>query len=152
MIELFQDCLFRTCGIHHCLLIYVVREDDAVPNEADDPLVDGYSYGASGYVLYETIARLDYTDTLYKYDNTMVYAILEEATCGSIYDTEINPYAKRKDGRSAWAYMVSSHDGQEKWKKIQKTKRKLLMNNKWNGHNSSLEKFMGIHCSSFVQL
>ena len=48
--------------------------------------------------------------------------------------------------------MVSSHAGEDKWEQLQKDKHRFLMNMKWNGRNYSLEKFTGLHRSSFVQL
>ena len=152
LIESFKYFLFCTYCFHHWPLLYVVWEDDAFPNEADDPLVAGYYYGALGSVLDELIACLDHTDTLYKFDNAIVYSLLEEATHRSIYATKIKPYARRKSWRSAWASMVSSHAGQDKWEELQKTKSKFLMNTKCNGHTFILENFTGLHKSSFVQL
>ena len=129
----------------HCPLLYVVREDDAVSNEADDHLVYGYSYGASGSVLDELIARLDYTDHLYKSENAMVYYLLKEATHGRVYATTIKTYAKGQYGLSAWSSMVSSHAVQDKREELQKTKIKFLVNTKLNGRTFSLEKFTGLH-------
>ena len=48
--------------------------------------------------------------------------------------------------------MVSSHAGDDKWEQLYKDRSKFLMNTKWNGKNFSLEKFTGMHRSSFVQL
>ena len=75
-IESFKDCIFCTYSIHQCPLLYVVLEDDAVPNEAGDTLVARYSYGDSVSVLDDLIAPLDNTDLLYKSDNAMVYSLL----------------------------------------------------------------------------
>ena len=43
-IDSFQDCLSRTYGIRGCPLSYVIREDENVAPEADDPLVPMRSY------------------------------------------------------------------------------------------------------------
>ena len=80
------------------------------------------------------------------------YSLLEEATRGSVYASTIKPYARKKDGRSAWMSMVSSHAGKDKWEQLQKDRTKFMMNSKWNGRTFSLEKFTGLHRTSFVQL
>ena len=110
-IESFKYFPFCTYGLRHCPLLYVVQEDDDVPNEAGDPLVSVYSCGASGYALDESIAHIYHTYPLYKSDNAMVYSLIEEATRGIIYATKINLYAQSMDGRSDWAFMISSHAG-----------------------------------------
>ena len=151
-IESFKDFLYRSYGVRTCPLSYVIRESVDVPLEADDPLNAGEAFGQSGSVVDKLIARLTHNDPLYKSDNAKVYSLLEEATRGGVYAPTIKPYARRKDGRAAWLAMVTSHAGQDKWEQLQKDKNKFLMNTKWNGRNYSLEKFTGLHRSSYVQL
>lgn len=151
-IESFKDCLFRTYGIRKTPLLYVIRATEVVPTEVEDPLTPGKAYGSAGSITDELISRLNHTDPLYKSDNASVYSLLEEATRSTIYASTIKPYARRKDGRSAWLSMVSSHAGADKWEQLQKEKSHFLSNTKWNGRNYSLEKFTGLHRSSFVQL
>jgi hypothetical protein len=151
-IESFKNCLFRTYGIRKTPLLYVVRENVAIPPEIDDALIPGKAYGNSGSIVDELISRLDHDDPLYKSDNASVYSMLEEATRGTVYASTVKPYGRRKDGRSAWNSMVSSHAGNDKWEQLQNERSKFLMNTKWNGRNYSLEKFTGMHRSSFVQL
>ena len=151
-IESFKDCLYRTYGVRNAPLMYVIRENEAVTPEVDDSLIAGQAYGASGSLVDELINRLTHQDPLFKSDNAMVYSLLEEATRGGIYAPTIKPYARTKNGRDAWLSMVSSHAGEDKWEQLQKDKHRFLMNTKWNGRNYSLEKFTGLHRSSFIQL
>ena len=152
-IESFKDTLYRTYGIRKTPLSYVIRDTVEVLPEAEDPLEAGRSYGdKSGSVLDELIARLAHNDPLYKADNATVYSMLEEATRGTVYASTVKPFTRRKDGRSAWMSMLSSHAGVDKWEQLFKERSKFLMNTKWNGRNYSLEKFTGMHRSSFVQL
>jgi hypothetical protein len=151
-IESFKDCLFRTYGVRNCPILYVIRENADTPPEVNDPLVLGCAYGRSGSILDELISRLVHTDPLFKSDNASVYSLLEEATRGTIYASTIKPYATRKNGRQAWLSMISSHAGNDKWEQLQKDKIHFMMNTKWNGRSFSLEKFTGLHRSSFVQL
>jgi hypothetical protein len=151
-IESFKDCLFNTYGIRKAPLLYIIRDKSETPTEADDPLTPGFAYGLSGSVLNELIKRLDHSDPLYKSDNATVYSMLEEATRGTVYASTIKPFSRKKNGRGAWLSMISSHAGTEKWEQLFKDRSKFLMNTKWNGRNYSLEKFTGIHRSSYVQL
>ena len=152
-IESFKDCLYRTYGVRKCPLLYVIREDKNVTHETNDPLALGSYFGLSGSIVEELIARLNQTDPLFRSDNAAVYSLLEEATRGHpICASNIKTYARTKDGRAAWMSIVSSHAGQDKWEQLQQDKVKFLMNTKWNGRNYSLDKFTGIHRSSFVQL
>ena len=77
---------------------------------------------------------------------------MEEAAQRTVYAPIINPYTRKKDGRDAWKSMVSSHAGQDKWEQLQKERLNFLMKTKWNGRVYSLEKFVGLHRNSFVQL
>ena len=151
-VESFKDCLLRTFGVRSCPLLYVIRDDEQVPSEVDDPLLIGSAFGRSGSVLEELVTRLSHTDPLFKSDNSAVYSLLEEATRGTVYAPTIKPYARKKDGRSAWLSLISSHAGKDKWEKLQKDKMLFLMNTKWNGKVYSLEKFTGLHRSSYIQL
>jgi hypothetical protein len=151
-IESFKDCLFRTYGLRKTPLLYVVREHALVQPEAQDPLLPTKSYGSSGSIVDELIKRLSFTDPLYKSDNATVYAMLEEATRGTVYASTIKPHSRTKNGRSAWLSMVSSHAGIDKWEQLHKDKSKFLINTKWNGRNFSLEKFTGMHRSAYVHL
>ena len=40
-IESFKNHLFNTFGIRKCPLLYIIRENAAVPSEIDDPLLNG---------------------------------------------------------------------------------------------------------------
>ena len=152
-IESFKDCLSRKYGIRTCPLLYVIKDNADVPNEVDDRLTPGCTYGQSGSILDElAIARLTHTDPLFKSDNAMFYSLLEEATIGTVYSSTVKPHARGKNGRAAWLSMVSSHAGQDKWEQMQKDKMKFIMNTKWNGRTYSLEKFTGIHRTAYVQL
>jgi hypothetical protein len=94
-----------------------------------DPLQAGKPYGSTGAIVDELIARLSHDDPLYKSDNATVYAMLEEATRGTVYASTVKPYSRRKDGRMAWFAMVSSHAGNDKWEQLQKDRSRFLMNN-----------------------
>jgi len=142
--ESFKDCLSRTFGVRTCPISYVIRPDVNVPTEEEEPLdiVNGNAFStASGSVLEELIKRLSHTHSLFKSDNNLVYSLLDVATRGTIYAPTVKPYARMKDGRSAWYAIVSSHAGDDKWEQIQKDRMRFLMSTKWNGKTYSLEKF-----------
>ena len=152
-IESFKDCLFRTYGVRMTPLSYVIRDDVAVPAEADVPLEVNKAYSTeAGSVLNELIARLDHDDPLFKTDNNSVYSLLDEATRGTIYAATIKPYARTKNGRAAWFAITNSHAGDDKWEAIEKEKTKFLINTKWNGRQYGLDKFTNLHRSAYVAL
>ena len=128
--ESFKDCLYRTYGVRSCPISYVIRSNVAVPEEANDPLISGRAFGASGSILDEMISRLNHTDPLYKSDNNLVYSLLDEATRGTIYAPTIEPFARAKNGRDTWNAIVSSHAGEDKWELVRKEKLNFLMNHK----------------------
>ena len=151
-VDSFKDCLSRTYGLRHTPLSYVIRDVvDPVPEE-DDPLEPSKSYGSSGSVVDELVLRLDHDDPLYKTDNKTVYLMLEEATRSSSCASAVKPYTKRKDGRAAFLSLVASHAGKDKWEKLVKDRTRFLMNTKWNGRTYSLDKFINLHRTSYVQL
>ena len=151
-IELFKDCLFWTYGVRSCPISYVICDEANVQNEAVDPLLPGCAYGISGSVTEELISRLNHVGPLYRSDNALVYSLLDQATRNTIYAPTIKPFARTKNGRAAWMAIVSSHAGDDKWDQIRKDKYNFLMNTKWNGQAYSLEKFIGLHRSSFIML
>ena len=83
----------------------------------------------------------------------MVFALLDQSTRGTIcYATPIKPYARKKDGRTAYMTLISSHAGKDKWEQTQKEQVKFMTTTKWNGKSYSLEVFTGYHRSAFIQL
>ena len=151
-VDSFKDCLSRTFGLRHTPLSYIIRDVVVPVLEADDPLLQGRAFGASGSVVDELVLRLDHDDPLYKTDNKTVYLLLEEATRSSIYASTVKSYSKTKDGRAAFLSMVASHAGKDKWEKLVKDRTKFLMNTKWNGRTYALDKFINLHRTSYVQL
>ena len=63
-----RDTMCNTYGSKGTLG-YVLRDDAAVPAEADDPLNANSYHGASGSLLEELIARLPHNGPIYKNDN-----------------------------------------------------------------------------------
>ena len=151
--ESFKDCLFRTFGVRNAPLSYVIRDTVAVTPEADVPLLANRAYSeTAGSVLDELINRLDHNNPLYKTDNNLVYSLLDEATRGTIYAATIKPFARTKNGRSAWLAIKNSHAGNDKWEAIEKEKSKFMLNTKWNGRQYGLDKFTNLHRSAYVAL
>ena len=117
-IESFRDCLYRTYGLRKTLLLYIVHESAEVLAKADNPLENSKADGSSGSVIDELIQCLSHDDPLFKSDNTMVYAMLEEAMRRTIYASTIKPFSRSKNGRVAWQSMVSSHADTDKWENL----------------------------------
>lgn len=150
--ESFRDAMSRLYGVRHTPVSYVIRDDALVTPEVDDPLLPGESFGASGSVLEELIARLNHTDPLFRTDNATVYSALDEATRGTIYAPTIKPFARLRNGRGAWLAIIASNAGNDKWEQVKKDKLNFLMNVKWIGRTYSLDKFTGLHRNAYVLL
>ena len=150
--ESFKQYLYAKFGVRKVPLLYVIRENEDVTPEAEDTLLEGKAYGESGSLLSDLIARLSHDSPLYKSDNATLYTLLEEATRNSTYAPTIKPYARTKNGRSAWFAILTSHVGIDKWEKIERVNSSWLMNTKWNGKSYSLESFCSQQRSRFLQL
>ena len=85
-------------------LIYVLREDSAIPEEALDPLdvdattgvVSSY-YGKSDSLQDELTVRLPHTGPIYKHDNASVFLLIEKAA----RNTSVESTMKDLQGRRA---------------------------------------------------
>jgi hypothetical protein len=159
--DTFCDYCLNTFGVRKTPLAYVICDNVQVAPEtrnADDlttvvdPLTPGNSFGQSGSVLTDLIARLSHNHPLYKSDNAKVYSALEEATRSTAYSSTVKVFSRHRDGWAAWKALVSSHAGSDKWESLQKENNKWLLNTKWNGRAYSLEKFCNQHRSHFVNL
>ena len=159
--DTFRDYCMNTFGVRTVPLAYIIRTNvDVLPEllplnnpiGSFDPLAPGKPYGNGGSVLNDMIARLSHDHPLYTTDNAKVYSALEEASRGTAYSSTVKAFSRRRDGRSAWLALVSSHAGNDKWESLQKENTRWLMNTKWNGMTYSLEKFCNQHRSRFVNL
>ena len=159
--DTFLDYCMNTFGVRTVPLAYIIRKNvDVLPEAMPidnpigriDPLLPGKAYGNGGSVLNDLIARLSHDHPLYSTDNAKVYSALEEASRGTAYSSTVKAFSRRRDGRSAWLALVSSHAGNDKWESLQKENTRWLMNTKWNGLTYSLEKFCNHHRSRFVNL
>ena len=96
-VPLFEDTLSRTFGSKGPL-IYVLREDAAVPSEVDDPLQARAHYGSSGSLMEELIKRLPHTGSIYKEDNKTVFMMISKAVTGTSVESTIkSSLVKRTD-------------------------------------------------------
>ena len=98
------------------------------------------------------ITRLEHINIIFKSDNASVYSMMEEAAQVTVYDSTIKTHDRKKNGRAACKSMVSSRAGQEKWEQLQKEELNFMMQTKCNGRVYRIEKFVGLHRNSFVQM
>ena len=143
-VPIFEDTLSRTFGSKGPL-IYVLREDAAVPSEADDPLQARAHYGSSGSLMEELIKRLPHTGSIYKDDNKTVFMMISKAVTGTLVESTIKSFSRQKDGRGAFQALVSNHAGETKYRSVAKSRLNLLQNVKWNGQNYPLEQHVSNH-------
>ena len=141
----FMDCMSRTYGARGPLS-YVLREDEAVPAEADDPLAQNTDYyGKSGSLHEELIARLPHDGPIFKNDNKSVYLAIEKAARGTSVESTVKTFARKKDGRGAYLALIANHAGDSKYRSIVKRRMNMLQNVKWNGRTHPLEAHVSNH-------
>jgi hypothetical protein len=148
---LFEDALSRIFGPKGPL-IYILREDVAVPAEADDPLGTNKHYGSSGSMLEELAKRLPHTGPIYKDDNKTVFMLISKAVTGTSVESTIRSFSRQKDGRGAYRALVANHAGDEKYRSIVKARMNLLQNIKWNGKSYPLEQHVSNHRTAIDDL
>ncbi len=148
---IFEDYLSRCFGSKGPLR-YVVREDDVVPSEIDDPLDANSYFGQSGSLIEELTSRLPHTGPIYRNDNATVYLKIEEAARGTKVESTIKSFARRKDGRGAYLALVANHAGTTKYRAISKKRMNFLQNIKWNGRSYPLESHVSNHRVAYDDL
>ncbi len=144
--------LDSTFGVRTIPLSYIIRDSATVTPEVDDPLEAGASFGTSGSVLGDLIARSSHTHVLFKQDNSQVFSLIEQAARNTSYLSTIKTFERRKDGRGAWLAMLQAHVTDNKWETILQENSKWLLNSKWNGKKYALEIFIGQHRIKYEQM
>ncbi len=148
---IFSDYLSRCYGAKGPLR-YIIRDEVAVPAEADDPLGANEYYGASGSLLEELVTRLPHTGAIYRNDNATVYIKIEEAVRGTSCESTIKPFARVKNGRGAYEALIANHAGDEKYRNISKKRLKYLQSVKWTGRSYPLENHVNQHRTCYDDL
>lgn len=141
---LFEDALSRTFGSKGPL-IYVLRDNAAVPTETDDPLDENCHYGQSGSMIEELILQLPHSGPIFKDDNKTLYLMISKAVAGTSVESTIKSFSRSKDGCGAYKALVANHAGDEKYWAIVKARMNLLQNIKWNGRSYPLEQHVSNH-------
>ena len=152
--EAFLDLLSRSVGARNTPLIYVVRIEIEVDNDAPLHLPEGQCYTAkSGSIEQELITRASHSHPMFKEDNAKVYYLLEEATRGTTYSASIKPYQKRKNGRDAWFSLKDQYAGVDKWKRELERQEDFINNRKWKGNsNYPLANHVSGHRNAYISL
>ena len=135
-----------------CKTESVTPESGDDPNETYSPLQIEKVHGSSGSVLCDLIARVSHSHPLFKSNNATVFGAIEGATRGTVYSTNIKPFARKKDGRGSWLALLMSFVGTDKWEKIQKDKSAWRVSAYWNGKNYSLDSLIFQHLGNHQQL
>ena len=128
----FEECTSRTFGPQGPLS-YVLRKEEAVASEVDDPLQGDDYFGESEGLVQEMTARIPLSGSLYKSDNKTVYLYLSEACSGTACKSTVKVKGMRQDGRATFMALIDHHAGDEKYKTIAKNLVHKLNTWKWNG-------------------
>ena len=86
-----------------------------------------------GSVEEELSARATHSHPLYRDANAAIYFFLEESTRSTMYASLIQPYSRRRDGRSAWLVLTNQYAGRDKWSAELKKQDNPLHTFKWKG-------------------
>jgi hypothetical protein len=151
--ESFKDVLRQCFGVRSIPLIYVTRDNEAVP-AAIPPLAAGQPHSVeAGSVEEELIARASHNHPLFREDNGLVYFKLEAATRGTAYAASIKPFQRDRNGRGALEALLTQFAGTDKWDAEIKKQEILLHTRVWKGQsNYGLEKHCAAHRHAYVQL
>jgi hypothetical protein len=151
--EAFRDILHRCIGVRNVPIVYVIRENAAVP-AVEPPLMAGQPHSTeAGSVEMELTNRASHVHPLFREDNESVYHRLEEATRGTSYAASLKPYQRSKDGRGAFEAIISQYAGEDKWESELKKDESLLHTRKWKGQsNFPLEKHCAQHRNAFISM
>jgi hypothetical protein len=135
-------------------LAYVIRDNETVTPEADEPLMMDKPYSEEhGSVRGELIARLSHDTTVFKDDQAAIYNALEESFRGTIVGPTILPHKKGKNGRDAWMATISQHAGKAKWEGEIKTEELILQTRKYKATGTyTLAKHCEVHRSSHIKM
>jgi hypothetical protein len=151
--EAFRDILHRCIGVRNVPIVYVIREDAAVPAVVP-ALMAGQPHSTdAGSVEMELTLRASHIHPLFREDNETVYHRLEEATRGTSYAASLKPYQRTKDGRGAFQAIISQYAGEDKWESELKKDESLLHTRRWKGQsNFPLEKHCAQHRNAFISM
>jgi hypothetical protein len=151
--ESFKDYLRQCYGVRDIPLIYVTRDEEAVPALAP-PLAAGQPHSVeAGSVEEELVTRASHTHALFREDNGKVYFKLEAATRGTSYAASIKPFQRTRNGRRALEALLTQFAGEDKYDAEIKKQESLLHTRIWKGQsNYGLEKHCAAHRNAYVQL
>lgn len=151
--ESFRDHISQIYGVRKAPLTYVIREDVNVVLPAPR-LANNQPFSVEhGSVEGELVARLSHGHAAFRDDNKKVYDLLEVATRSTVYAASISPFQRTKNGRDAFAALVSQHAGVDKWEAELKSQENFIKTRVWKGNsNQSMEKYVEQHRAAFIAL
>jgi hypothetical protein len=135
-------------------LVYVIRDEVAVPPEATDPDF-GMPNSKSASLRDEIAARADHAAHQYRIDNARVFELLIEAVGEhKNLKTWIKPYVKARDGRGAWFAFKPHYRGSSELEAIETAAEHRLSNLSYRAETPryNFETHVSMHCKSHLEL
>ena len=114
-------------------LLYLIREDDAVPAPAPTTAAGLPHTADGGSVEGDLEMRLSHVHPLFDDDNAKLYQIIEEAIRGSAFEASIKPFETTQNGHAAFKALTSQHAGKAKYRVMLKQAKDYVQNMKWDG-------------------
>jgi hypothetical protein len=114
-------------------LSYVLRPEEDVPAEADDPAFGTFA-SSYGSLRDEIAARADHTTPQYQVDNAKVFELLNDAIGSHKHvKTWIKAFTKARDGRGAWIAFKAHYRGSNEIEAIEAAAEKALETGHYTG-------------------
>lgn len=149
ILETIENWITEHYGMENIPLAYIIREDQAVPRIADDPLPLGQpSYNS------ELTRRAAHNGETWMANNGKVWQMIRHVTHGTDAWAFVKSYARSQNGRDAYFALKSHYMGVDFVNKIKLSADAQLETLNWNGkaRNFSWEKFISRLTSAFADL
>ena len=147
--EVFRNFLYTIIGSRNVPLAYIIRTEANVENAADQ--LPALQYGKphsedAGSIIIELINSASHTHPNFSIDNGEVFDLVEQAARNTQYMGSIQPFKRRRDGRSAYNAIVSQHAGKDKWEAELKKAQTVMQSTKYKGSgNFTLDRYTTVH-------
>ena len=136
-LEILDTTLQDMRGVQKSPLSYLIRDEVNVPAHADDPLRATKAYGTAYETFQEELeARSTHGNEAYKEDNSRLYQIIQRAVAGTIHESSIKAFERRRDGRGSYLALKQQNGGASKWRSIIAKAERESMQDIWDGRNA----------------
>jgi hypothetical protein len=148
-IESVENWIDDHYGVKDIPLAYVIREDDEVPDDDNDPLPLGQDTFDD-----ELIRRASHSGELWAANNAKVWQMIRHVTHGTDAWAFVKSFARAQNGREAYYALKTHYMGADFVNKVKLNADAQLETLHWNGRarNFTWDKFVSRLTSAFADL